>query len=236
MTAHAGHPSTGTTYDTVLLDVDGTLIDSTYHHAFAWTHAFHGRDVFPPIWKIHRTIGMGGDKLVAQVAGEDVEERLGDQLRTDWEKQYKKISDDVRAFDGATELVGAIRAQGLKVALSTSSTKAQAKDTLKKLGLKKKDFDSITTSSDAENSKPDPDIVLAAMKGAAADRAVLVGDSIWDGDAAARIGAGFVGVLTGGFSKAELVDHGAVLVVESVADLLDVDFGSLPAPRRTRVL
>ena len=68
-------------HDTVLLDVDGTLVDTTYHHALAWARAFRSLDVDVPLWEVHRAIGMGGDKLVAAVAGDEVEERIGDELR-----------------------------------------------------------------------------------------------------------------------------------------------------------
>ena len=88
----------------VLFDIDGTLVDSTYHHALAWQRAFHDSDVTLPFWKIHRTIGMGGDKLVAHVAGDEVEERLGDTLRDVWREEYIKIKPEVRALSGATAL------------------------------------------------------------------------------------------------------------------------------------
>src|SRR5688500_18571270 len=89
----------------VLFDIDGTLTDSTYHHALAWKRAFDHFDVTIPLWRIHRTIGMGGDKLVGHVAGDDVEDRLGDALRDQWREEYLQLKKEVLNLPGATELV-----------------------------------------------------------------------------------------------------------------------------------
>ena len=94
--AHSSHA--------VLLDIDGTLVDSTYHHAIAWQRAFDSVDFPIPLWRIHRTVGMGGDKLVAQVAGDDVEERHGDDLRDRWREEYVEIKAEVVPLAGALEI------------------------------------------------------------------------------------------------------------------------------------
>ncbi len=103
----------------ILFDIDGTLVDSTYHHAIAWQRAFDRHDVTIPLWRIHRTIGMGGDKLVAEVAGEEVEERLGDDLRDVWREEYVAIKGEVAPLPGAAELIHALVKAGYRVALAS---------------------------------------------------------------------------------------------------------------------
>src|SRR4051794_5231895 len=110
----ADHPSSESP-DTVLLDVDGTLVDSTYHHALAWWRAFRSLDVDVQVWRIHRAIGMGGDRLVAEVAGDDVENAHGDELRKRWKEAYDAaFRDSVRPFAGAAELVRELTRRGWK--------------------------------------------------------------------------------------------------------------------------
>ena len=104
----------------VLFDIDGTLVDSTYHHALAWHRAFARLGDAPALWRIHRTIGMGGDKLVAQVAGQEVEEQHGDDLRDAWRHEYVKIRAEVRPLPGAADLVRVVSDGGMRVALASS--------------------------------------------------------------------------------------------------------------------
>ncbi|WP_194785265.1 HAD family hydrolase [Actinomyces haliotis] len=215
------------TRDTVLLDVDGTLIDSTYHCAIAWAQAFESFGMKPPLWHIHRAIGMGGDQLVPHVTDQSVEEEHGDALREAWEDAYRPMMDDVRAFDGVRELVDLLHARGVKVALATSSNSEFAQKALETIGMAAEDFESMTTSSDADASKPEPDILASALEKAGGSRALLVGDSTWDIEAAKRMGAPCVAVRTGGFGVDELTEAGAVLVVDAVGDLLDADWDGL---------
>ena len=120
--ARWGHPYTVTSSDTaaILFDIDGTLVDSTYHHAIAWQRAFDRSQLPLPLWRIHRTIGMGGDKLVAAVAGDDVEKRLGDTLREAWKDEYLKIKAEVFPLPGAAALVRKLAGEGYAVALASS--------------------------------------------------------------------------------------------------------------------
>lgn len=219
------------TADTVLFDLDGTLIDSTYHCALAWERAFARIGLQPPLWRVHRTIGMGGDKLVEHVAGAgaDVEREYGDELREAWEQEYGHLMSEVRAFDGAREVVAMLRERGLRVALATSSESSLTERALGILGLTAEDFDAVTTSSDADESKPSPDILVAALEAAGGSHAVLVGDATWDIEAAKRIGMPTVCVRTGGFGVEELQSTGAVLVVDAVGDLLDADWDTILA-------
>lgn len=221
------------TCDTVLLDVDGTLIDSTYHCAIAWAQAFEEHGMQPPLWRIHRAIGMGGDQLVKHVTDERVEDEHGEALRTAWENAYRPMLDAVRAFDGVHDLVNLLHSKGVKVALATSSNSEFAAKALTAMGMTADDFDSMTTSSDAAASKPEPDILAAALEQAGGSKALLVGDSTWDIEAAKRLGASCVAVRTGGFGVDELTEAGAVLVVDAVGNLLDANWDELlqSAPR-----
>lgn len=218
--------------DTVLLDVDGTLVDSTYHHALAWHRAFASHDVHQPVWRIHRAIGMGGDRLVAAVAGDDVEDRLGDALREAWETAYEPLRREVRVLPGAADLVRTLKEEGFRVALASSGKPEHTEQAVEMLGVEDL-LDAVTTSEDADSSKPAPDIFRIALRKAGGTAAVVVGDSVHDIDAAKGLGAPCVAVRTGGFGVAELEEAGAVLVVDGPGDLLRADWRALgrrPAP------
>ena len=210
--------------DTVLLDIDGTLIDSTYLHALAWMRAFHTIDETPLWFRVHRAIGMGGDKLVEHVLGAQAESEHGDALRQRWEQEYAEVLDEVPALDGARDLVTAIRDAGLIVALASSGKQRFTEAAMERIGVGEDDVDAVTSSDDVEDSKPEPDLLRVALERAGGRRGVLVGDTTWDVEAATRSGMRCVGVLTGGFSERELRDAGAAEVFDSVADLVDVDF------------
>jgi HAD superfamily hydrolase (TIGR01549 family) len=222
--------------DTILLDVDGTLVDSSYHHALAWARAFRRHDIDLPLWRVHRSIGMGGDTLVPFLTDDDVQERLGEQLKEDWVEEYKLMLDEVSPLEGAAELVQLLRDRGFKVALASSGETELTDDSVSKLGI----ADLIaakTSSSDAEHSKPAPDIFQAALEAAGGTRGIVIGDSIYDVQAATAMGASCVCVRTGGFGVDELETAGAVLVVDGPLELLDADWShlaSLAAPPVSR--
>jgi len=201
-----------------ILDVDGTLVDTNYHHAIAWYRAFREHDVSPPIWVIHRHIGMGGDQLVAAVAGDDVEERQGDAIRETEKGLYAELMDEVRPFDGARELIEELKRRGHTVVLASSAKEDEIEHYLDLLDAHDL-ADSWTTSADVESTKPEPDLVAAAMRKAGELSAVMVGDTTWDVEAAARAELKTIGVLTGGFSDAELREAGAVDVFASPREL-----------------
>lgn len=227
-------PSLGTMPDDTsrtvfLLDVDGTLVDSTYHHALAWHRALRAHDVSVPLWRVHRTIGMGGDKLVTEVAGEDVEERCGDQLRERWEEEYAAVVEEVPPLTGASDLVRDLCRQGHTVVLASSGAERFTEQAVEVLGVRD-EIAATTSSDDAEESKPDPEILSVALERSGAGegaRAVAVGDTPYDVEAAARIGLACVGLLSGGYSRAELEEAGAVDVVEVPADLVGRDWEPL---------
>lgn len=206
--------------DTIVLDVDGTLVDTNYHHAIAWYRAFRGVGVTPALWRIHRAIGMGGDRLVGAVGGEDLEAEHGDDLRAAWTEEYGKLICEVQPFDGATRLLQDARDRALRVVLASSGQKEHVDYYLDLLDARQLAHD-WTTSEDAEKTKPAPDLVQTALAKVGAGSAVMVGDSTWDAAAAHRAGIPSVAVLTGGFSEDELREAGARAVYDSLVALND---------------
>jgi HAD superfamily hydrolase (TIGR01509 family) len=201
-----------------ILDVDGTLVDTVYHHALAWYRAFRSQGLEMEVWRVHRRIGMGGDQLVAALCGDEVEERHGDALR-DAEKQlYGELIGEVCPLPGAQALIEALKERGHEVVLS-SSAKPEELDHYLDLLEARELVDGWTSSADVEQTKPAPDLIQVALDKAAATEAVMVGDSIWDAEAAKRAGVPTIGLLTGGFAEAELREAGAEPVFASLDDL-----------------
>src|SRR4051794_17370751 len=106
--------------DTAIFDVDGTLVDSNYQHALAWSRAFRRFDITGPLWRIHRGIGMGGDLFVPAIAGPDVEEAHGDDLRRAWSEEFDQLIDEIQPFDGVGELLAEVKARGFRLVLASS--------------------------------------------------------------------------------------------------------------------
>ena len=203
-----------------ILDVDGTLVDTNYQHAIAWYRAFRQHGIVLPLWRIHRHIGMGGDQLVAALAGDGTEEREGDDIRSAEKALYFALIDEVQPFRDARELIVDLRSRGARVVLASSAKAAEVDHYLELLDAR--DIaDSWTTSADVENTKPAPDLVSTALEkaGASPDEAFMVGDTTWDCEAAARAGVPTYAVRTGGFAVDELKEAGAEKVYESVSDL-----------------
>ena len=201
-----------------VLDVDGTLVDTNYQHAVAWYRAFRQNGKVLPIWRIHRHIGMGGDQLVAALAGEEWDEEHGDDVRTAEKALYLALIEEVEPLEGARELIEELKKRGHSVVLA-SSAKADEVDHYLDLLDARELADDWTTSADVSATKPEPDLVQAAIEKAAADEAVMVGDTTWDVEAAKRAGIETIAVLTGGFSEAELRDAGAGWTFESIQAL-----------------
>jgi HAD superfamily hydrolase (TIGR01509 family) len=170
------------------------------------------------MWRIHRHIGMGGDQLVAAVAGEEVERRVGDALRDASKEEFAPLRDECEPLAGARDLVAALKERGHAVVLASSSNEDDLAHFLDTLGVRAL-VDGWTTADDVERSKPHPDVVRAALDKAGTDDAVMVGDSRWDIEAAAHAGLETVCVITGGWSEQELRDHGAVAVFDSLVAL-----------------
>jgi HAD superfamily hydrolase (TIGR01509 family) len=201
-----------------ILDVDGTLVDTNYHHAIAWYRAFRQHGELLPIWRIHRHIGMGGDHLVQALCGEDVDEEKGEDIRSAEKALYMALIEEVEPLDGARDLIEDLKRRGHDVVLASSAKPDEVDHYLDLLDARDL-ADGWTTSGDVEATKPEPDLVKAAVDKAGADDAVMVGDSTWDCEAAGRAGLTTVAVLTGGFSEDELRDAGAVAVYRSIVEL-----------------
>jgi HAD superfamily hydrolase (TIGR01509 family) len=205
---------------TAVLDIDGTLVDTNYHHAIAWYRAFRQHGFVLPLWRIHRHIGMGGDQLVAALAGDGFEREQGDDVRAAEKVLYMELIHEVQPLAGARALIEDLKSSGHAVVLASSAKPEELEYYLTLLDARAL-VDGWTDSGDVERTKPAPDLVLAALEksGAEPDDAVMIGDSTWDCRAAERAGVRSIGVLTGGFSEQELLDAGASKVFTSVEEL-----------------
>ncbi len=203
-----------------ILDIDGTLVDTNYQHAIAWYRAFRDNELILPVWRIHRHIGMGGDQFVEALAGEEFEKRCGDDVREAEAEHYKSLIDEVEPMDGARELIVALSESEHAVVLASSAKEQEVEHYVDLLDCREI-VDGWTTSADVESTKPEPDLVHAALEKVGANEGVMVGDTPWDVKAAKKAGIDTIAVLTGGFSEAELRDAGAVEVFESVRELCD---------------
>jgi HAD superfamily hydrolase (TIGR01549 family) len=202
-----------------ILDVDGTLVDTNYHHAIAWFRAFRRQFITVPIWLLHRHIGMGGDQLVAAVAGDVVEERAGDRIREAESELYRELIDEVQPMEGSRELIEDLKDAGKAVVLASSAKEWEVEHYLELLDAAEI-VDAWTTSADVESTKPQPDLIHAALdKVDGEGGAMLIGDTVWDVEAAKRAGVETLAVLTGGFSEQELLDAGAKEVFTSVNEV-----------------
>jgi len=201
-----------------ILDIDGTLVDTNYQHAIAWYRALRQHDQKVPIWRIHRHIGMGGDQMIGSLCGDETEEEKGDDIRAAEKVLYAELIGEVEPLRGARELIVDLKDRGHPVVLASSAKQDEVDHYLDLLDARDL-ADDWTTSSDVEATKPQPDLVQAAMDKAGTDEAVMVGDTTWDVEAAGRAGIQSVTVRTGGFSAAELRDAGAVAVFDSIEEL-----------------
>ena len=201
-----------------LLDIDGTLIDSNYHHALARYRAFRLHGLAIPVWRCHRAIGMGGDQLVQYLAGEGFEKEQGDVVRLQEKTLYAQLIAETQAFEDARGLIEDLKGLGCKIVISSS---AQAQDTQHYLYLlvARALIDGSTDSGSVEATKPAPDLIEAALEIAGGGKAILIGDSTWDCKAAKAAKVPTICVLTGGFGADELLDAGAIAVYESLGEL-----------------
>ncbi len=201
--------------DTAIFDVDGTLVDSNYQHALAWSRALRRYDIILPLWRIHRGIGMGGDTFVPVLAGPEAEATHGDDLRQAWEEEFDELIDEIQPFEGAHELLAEVKERGFRLVLASSGKRAHVEAFLELVDGKSL-ADAWTTSDDVERSKPAPDIVSVALAKAQGADGIMVGDSIYDAQAAAKLGIPTIGVRTGGFSVGELLEAGVLQVFDSL--------------------
>jgi HAD superfamily hydrolase (TIGR01549 family) len=172
-----------------------------------------------PFWRVHRHIGLGGDLLVAALAGDEFDDKHGDDVRAAEKVLYMALIEEVRPFADARALLEHLKAQDHAVVLASSAKPDEVEHYLDLLDARDL-ADDWTHAGDVEKTKPEPDLVAAAVDKAGGGDAVMVGDSTWDCEAAKRAGLPTVAVLTGGFSEDELTDAGAHSVFPSLSDLL----------------
>jgi HAD superfamily hydrolase (TIGR01509 family) len=203
-----------------ILDIDGTLVDTNYQHAIAWYRAFRRHGIVLPVWRIHRHIGMGGDQLIAALTDERTEQEQGDEIRSTESEVYRELIDEVETMDASRELIEELKRRGHTVILASSAKDWEVDHYLDLLEARDV-AEGWTTSADVKATKPEPDLVQAALERAGDKNrdAVMVGDTPWDIHAARNAGVPTVAVLTGGFAIDELQESGAEAVFESVAQL-----------------
>lgn len=202
----------------VLFDVDGTLLDTNYLHVLAWWQAMN--DAGHPgvaMSEIHRAIGIPSDGLVERLLGH-ADERASEAHS----ERYEALRDQVTAFPRAADLVAWCADHGLAPVLATSGKEDDLEWMLPAIGAEDS-FAGSTTATDVEEGKPSPDLLLAAMEqhGLDPSRTVVVGDTVWDVEAAERAGLPCVAVTCGGISEAELREAGAAEVYADPASLLE---------------
>ncbi|WP_349897837.1 HAD family hydrolase [Parafrigoribacterium soli] len=205
----------------VLFDIDGTLVDSNFLHVDAWSRAFDGIARPVAAWRIHRSIGMDSDKLLDALipdASDNDRERASELHSTHYGRNRSRL----RPFARTRELLGVLAERGVKVVLATSAPEDELESLRATLRIENA-IDVVTSSGDVGTAKPAPDIVEVALAraGTSAADAVMVGDTVWDVEAAKRAGVACVGVRSGGVSEAELRAAGAVAVYDDVAHLVD---------------
>ena len=204
-----------------ILDIDGTLVDSNYQHALAWYRALRSVGETYPVWRLHRLIGMGGDQVVAAVGGEDLERRVGDQARERQGREVDALLDEIAPLPGARDLLVAIKERGHRLVLASSAQQRHVDVFLDKLDARGT-VDAWTSSADVDSSKPAPDLLQVALEklGAPPDvSSVVIGDSVWDVEAAKRAGMPAIVVRSGGFGDDELRDAGAIAIYDTPGDL-----------------
>lgn len=210
-----------------VFDVDGTLADTNHLHVVTWWEAFRQAGHRVPMHAVHRAVGLPSTDLIAHLLGEDRDPEQDDALSAAHTALYGQYFDRLPALPGAGDLLRRLAGDGWKVVLATSAGDAE-------LGALRRAIDAddaITATAgadDVESGKPAPEPVQRALElaGVPAERAVFVGDTVWDMTAARRAGVRCVGVLSGGIPRADLVEAGADAVYDDPAALLEGLAGS----------
>ncbi len=204
----------------VLLDVDGTLVDSNDAHARAWVRSLAEYGVTIPFAKVRPLIGMGGDKLLPEAAGIDAESPRGKAISERRGEIFREeYLPTLRPFPGVQEMLARMKREGLRLGVASSAKEKELSGLLRVCGADDL-VDASTSSDDADSSKPDPDIVHAALKkiGLPPEKVILLGDTPYDVEAGKRAGVPVVAVRCGGWGGRDLA--GAVAVYQGPADLL----------------
>jgi HAD superfamily hydrolase (TIGR01509 family) len=208
----------------VIFDVDGTLVDSNDLHVEAWREAFRCYGKEPSFEDVHGQMGKGGDQLMPVFCSEEELEEFGEELEKKRVDLFKsEYLPRVRPFPRVRELFERVRAEGLQIALASSAKGEELEQHKRSTGVEDL-LEAATSADDAERSKPHPDIfeaALAGLKDVRPEHAVVVGDTPYDVEAAAKAGMRTVGLLSGGFKEESLREAGAVAVYRDVSDLLE---------------
>jgi HAD superfamily hydrolase (TIGR01509 family) len=205
----------------VLFDIDGTLVDSNYLHVHAWYRAFQDVEVGVEAWRLHRSIGMDGTTLVSSLAGE-ADDDTRSRAKDLHSRYYKETASLLRPLPGAQELLQRVDELGLQIVLATSAPEDEL-EILREVLACDPLVSAVTSSKDVDTAKPKPDIIEVALDraGVDADRAVFVGDTVWDVEACERAGVPTIAVLSGGVSRGELETAGAQAVFDNPGDLCE---------------
>ena len=204
----------------ILLDIDGTLVDTNYLHVDAWARAFHGVGLVVPRAAIHRQIGKGSDQFLPEFVKDPKAAERADGLHLE---EYARLAQFGFALPGARELLETLRADGHPMWVATSAKPEELAQRLDALGVKEEILAGVVSSGDVERSKPAPDIFVEACRRAHCkpEQALVIGDTVWDMLAAKTAGTRAVAVLTGGaFSREELRAAGALAVYEDCAEMV----------------
>jgi HAD superfamily hydrolase (TIGR01509 family) len=215
-----------------LLDVDGTLIDSNDAHARSWVDVLHEHEYDVTYAQVRGLIGMGGDKLVRAVTGLDVENGKGKELTSERMERFRRqYLPSLSATPGAHELIARLRDDGLRLVIATSAREQELNALLEQAGLSDL-IDRRTTSDDAEDSKPDPDIVHAALQKGQLEpeAALMLGDTPYDIEAAERAGVSSVAFRCGGWWADDAL-RGATAIFDDPAELVR-EFARSPFGKR----
>lgn len=204
----------------VVLDIDGTLVDSVYLHVRAWHHALARVGLEVPSHRVHAAIGMGGDRIVAHLTNQAAEDSLGEEIRETHRSAFTSMLGEVRPTTGARSLVDELLRRGYEVAIASSADADLTRDLL---AIAEVDglVSPVATGDEVEDSKPHPEVVELSGSRAAGTPVLMVGDAVWDALAAAEAGVPCVGVRTGGFADQTLLDAGMVRVVEDPQELAE---------------
>lgn len=219
----------------VLFDIDGTLVDTNYLHVHAWLRAFADVDLDVEAWRIHHRIGMDGSTLLDELVPDDAED-LAPRVKELHTKYYRETTGLIRPLAAGRDLLDAVADMGLQVVLATSAPEDELK-ILREVLDREDVVSTVTSSEDVETAKPKPDIVEVALEraGVTPERAVFLGDTVWDVRAASRAGVACIGLRSGGIGQRELEAEGAVAIYEDPRDLLnqlrDSPIGRLAAER-----
>lgn len=207
----------------LLSDVDGTLVESNWLHAEAWRVAFAAMGLELDVETLRRQIGKGGDELIPVFVPWWKRPVVEEPLKTFRKYVFQNgLRQQIKAVPGARALLERVRAEGIKVAVATSSKKDDLEVLLEVANVKDL-IDEQTTSDDAERAKPHPDIFAAVLKklGVSPAEALALGDTPYDAESAGKAGVRTIGVMTGGWSREDLFAAGCIEVYESAADLLE---------------